>query len=99
MYIETSPPRQPGQRARLWTPVVVGSGCVSFWYHMYGGGMGTLNVYAATSPSALGQPLWTLSGNQYDQWYREQVRLPSTPGIMVKCLDRWMNILFIIVFL
>ena len=49
MYIETSAPRSIGQVARLmspaynkWsTPVCT----LTFWYHMYGGTIGTLNVY------------------------------------------------------
>nr|KAG5689549.1 hypothetical protein BaRGS_022052 [Batillaria attramentaria] len=59
------------------------SGCVSFWYHMYGSGMGTLNVYAASSPNSLGQPIWTLSGNQGNKWFKTQVRLPSQSGVKV----------------
>ncbi|KAK7473655.1 hypothetical protein BaRGS_00035133, partial [Batillaria attramentaria] len=83
VYIEGSQPHRPGQKARLWTPSVVGSGCVSFWYHMYGSGMGTLNVYAASSPNSLGQPIWTLSGNQGNKWFKTQVRLPSQSGVKV----------------
>ncbi|KAL8608892.1 hypothetical protein ACOMHN_065230 [Nucella lapillus] len=83
MYIEASSPRRAGQTARLWTPVMAGTGCVSFWYNMYGAGMGTLRVYGATSPSTRGQPLWSLSGNQGRGWYKAQVKLPSTAGLMV----------------
>jgi hypothetical protein len=50
---------------------------------MYGAAMGTLSVYAASSPASLGQPLWTLSGNQGDLWKKMQVRLPPGNGNMV----------------
>lgn len=48
MYIETSAPRKPGDKARLKSPLYQDSGdiCINFWYHMYGSGIGTLNVYA-----------------------------------------------------
>ena len=84
MYIEASQPRRPGQKARLWTPVIVGSGCVSFWYNMHGSGMGALRVYAApassSSSASLGQPLWSLAGNQGNLWYKAQVKLPTRAG-------------------
>ena len=48
MYIETSYPRKQGQKARLLSPAYTDNSdiCVKFWYHMYGNGIGTLNVYA-----------------------------------------------------
>ena len=48
MYIETSYPRKQGQKARLLSPSYTDNSdiCVQFWYHMYGDGIGTLNVYA-----------------------------------------------------
>ena len=91
MYIEASQPRRPGQKARLWSPVIVGSGSVSFWYNMFGSGMGTLRVYAApsvaTSSTNLGQPLWSLSGNQGNLWYKAQVKLPARAGNRVRLRD------------
>ena len=51
MYIETSSPRKQGQKAQLATPSYTDNTdvCVTFWYHMYGNGIGTLNVYAMVS--------------------------------------------------
>ena len=51
MYIETSYPRKQGQKARLLSPSYTDNSdiCVQFWYHMYGDGIGTLNVYAQVS--------------------------------------------------
>ncbi|XP_025084914.1 MAM and LDL-receptor class A domain-containing protein 1-like [Pomacea canaliculata] len=50
---------------------------------MYGNTMGTLNVYAASSTTNLGQAIWSLSGDQGNKWYRAEARLPDTTGIMV----------------
>ena len=51
MFIETSAPRRQGDKARLMSPTYTDSTaiCVKFWYHMYGNGVGTLNVYAMVS--------------------------------------------------
>ena len=48
MYIETSAPRKQGDKARLMSPSYKDNSdiCVQFWYHMYGSGIGTFNVYA-----------------------------------------------------
>ena len=40
------------------------NGCIQFWYHMYGGSMGTLNV------KVNGNVVWTKSGDQGNQWRR-----------------------------
>ena len=47
MYIEASAPRLRGDIARLLSPRYTDRQdmCVQFYYHMYGNGMGTLNVY------------------------------------------------------
>ena len=47
MFIETSSPRRQNDKARLMSPSYTDNSdiCVQFWYHMYGNGVGTLNVY------------------------------------------------------
>ena len=47
IYIETSAPRRPGDKARLTSPsypAATNSECLQFYYHMYGIHIGTLNV-------------------------------------------------------
>lgn len=69
MYIEVSPQR-PKESARLVSPVISVSSaitkCLTFWYHMYGPHVGSLNVYANTT--TLGSPIWSKSGTQGNQW-------------------------------
>ncbi len=54
---------------------------LTFWYHMYGAGMGTLSVQASidggTSWSA---DLWSLSGDQGDAWFASSVDLAAYAG-------------------
>ena len=80
MYIETSRPRKPGDYARLETPThqaTNGNGkCLKFWYHMYGSGIGRLNIYIKRGQS-LGTPAWTMSGNQGNRWLRGMLTVKS----------------------
>ena len=49
---------------------------MEFWYHMYGAGMGDLNVYTQygnTSPKLL----WSMSDDQGDVWLRGRVHVDA----------------------
>ena len=89
MYIETSSPRRPGQKARLMSQLVNPSGaaCVSFYYHMYGRNMGTLNVYvkeqSSSGSSSLGQPVWKRAGNQQNKWIVGQFSITPSQSFQV----------------
>ncbi|WAR02788.1 MLRP1-like protein, partial [Mya arenaria] len=84
MYIEASSPRTTGQKARFFsTPNPATNGaCVSFFYHMYGRQMGTLNVYAKVG-GALGAPILTTSGNHGNKWLQAQVTVSSASSWQV----------------
>ncbi|XP_066536221.1 MAM domain-containing glycosylphosphatidylinositol anchor protein 1 [Hoplias malabaricus] len=93
MYIETSRPRQKGDKARLLSPLYnvtaargpSGSGrvphCISFFYHMNGKHIGTLNVLLRVKSIATVDSLvWTLSGHQGPNWRKASVMVyPSGP--------------------
>ncbi|KAI7805265.1 putative MAM domain-containing glycosylphosphatidylinositol anchor protein 1-like [Triplophysa rosa] len=93
MYIETSRPRQAGDRARLLSPlynVTAARGptgttrapyCVSFYYHMNGKHIGTLNVLMRVkSIATVDSAVWTLSGHQGPEWRKaDAVIYPSGP--------------------
>ena len=72
LYIEASSPRKAKDIARIskhYTGMATGGSCLSFWYHMYGRNIGTLNVYSkATVLHSLGIARWTMVGAQGDQW-------------------------------
>ncbi|CAF0741635.1 unnamed protein product, partial [Brachionus calyciflorus] len=70
IYIESSSPTKKGWKAHLLSEPMIGSsdGCMIFWYHMYGKGIGTLNVYLLSDTNK--DLLWTLSGEIGQQWYQ-----------------------------
>ncbi|XP_033109454.1 MAM and LDL-receptor class A domain-containing protein 1-like [Anneissia japonica] len=73
MFIETSLPSQPGDKARLQSPFqnnTSPSYCVEFWYHMYGPTVEELKVFIKIDGETLTTPVWTLSGNRGDYWHR-----------------------------
>ena len=82
MYKETS--GCAGQSADLHSPTVDVSvftnPAVSFWYHMWGAAMGTMEVYVSTDGgvSFPASPNWSLSGDQGNSWQEAIVSLP--PG-------------------
>ena len=80
LFIEASRPQTPGDRAVLQSqtfPAAAGR-CLTFWYHMLGAGIGTLSVSMVTLPgNASSRALWSLSGNQQDQWRYAQVPVAS----------------------
>ena len=68
MFIETSSPQQEGDNAKfeLFLPGNGELGCLSFYYHMYGAEMGTLNVFSGNLN------VFTESGNQGSIWRKAE---------------------------
>ena len=61
------------------------SQCLTFWYHMYGASIGTLNVYSTSF--FLKRLVWTKSGSQGNLWRKAQVlyQLNSIFSLEVGC--------------
>ncbi|KAK0068562.1 MAM and LDL-receptor class A domain-containing protein 2, partial [Biomphalaria pfeifferi] len=80
MYLEASYPRVSGDNAVFSSerlPATTGNGgCFTFWYHMYGSGIGTLNIYLSISPTQ-NSTIWSLRGNQQNAWLNGQVPVNS----------------------
>lgn len=84
MYIETSSPRVDGDIANMSTNVdlsALTNPSLTFWYHMYGATIGTLNI-DVEYPVGTGTftNVWTLSGNQGDNWNEAIVSLAAYTG-------------------
>uniref|UniRef100_A0A8C5CBG1 MAM domain containing glycosylphosphatidylinositol anchor 1 n=1 Tax=Gadus morhua TaxID=8049 RepID=A0A8C5CBG1_GADMO len=93
MYIEASRPRAPGDKARLLSPLFnvtsvkgpKGSGrvpyCVSFYYHMKGKHIGTLNVLLRVRSIAyVDSVAWSKSSHQGPDWKKALFDIsPSGP--------------------
>lgn len=71
IYMETSSPRHKGERAVLSSgiqPATLASGqCLSFWYHMFGAHVSTLNVYLKTQTGNQTM-IWSRSRTQGNVW-------------------------------
>ncbi|XP_073714301.1 apical endosomal glycoprotein [Misgurnus anguillicaudatus] len=63
--------------SEIFTPDSRGH-CFTFWYHLYGNNVGTLNLYMNNrtihnSGNTLGEEVWTESGDQGDVWRTSNV--------------------------
>lgn len=71
IYIETSLPRHKGERAQLSSgiqPATTAAGqCLSFWYHMFGAHVNTLNVYLKKQ-GGIQTLIWSRSRTQANIW-------------------------------
>ena len=78
MYIETSSPRRQGDKARLQSSLYppTSGRCLTFFYHMHGAGIGSLNVLLRQQ-NILKAPIWSASGDKGTQWNPVQVTLNS----------------------
>nr|XP_054757448.1 MAM and LDL-receptor class A domain-containing protein 1-like [Lytechinus pictus] len=73
MYLETSQ-GQSGNSARLASTFAPpGKYCISFWFHMFGQTIGSLNVYLQRNESALDLPVWTRTSSSGNSWIEAYV--------------------------
>ncbi|CAB4037572.1 MAM and LDL-receptor class A domain-containing 2-like, partial [Paramuricea clavata] len=78
LYIETSSPRQFGDKATILTPYLNGPQCMKFYYHMYGGDIEVLNIYANN------QTIFSRAGNQGNRWVGVETPILQFGRYMVK---------------
>ena len=78
-----------GDFARTLSSLIPGTAgtCVtiSFYYHMYGEDIGSLNLYVVQEPPPYeyDNPVWGLSGNQGNQWIKAEVNVTLPLDIKV----------------
>ncbi|XP_052085695.1 MAM and LDL-receptor class A domain-containing protein 1-like isoform X2 [Mytilus californianus] len=58
------------------------SRCMTFYYHMKGSTMGTLNIYSEGSNTAKSN-IWTRSGAQGNDWIKGEVDIPAINGLKI----------------
>lgn len=84
MFIESSPPRKEGDKARIVSTSLQDVRCLKFYYFMYGLiGMGKLRVYLRHS-SGKTTLLWQRSGDQGQKWKKVQLPLPVDGSMSFK---------------
>ena len=84
IYVETSG-SQPGQTAEISLCVDLSNWTIpgmSWQYHMFGAGMGTLDVDVSTDGGLTWTNAWTLSGDQGNLWQPAFVDLSSYSGVV-----------------
>ncbi|KAF7668436.1 hypothetical protein LDENG_00014610 [Lucifuga dentata] len=76
-YLSSSDVDVTGQTAKMSSPVYPAEkgGCVQLWYHMYGQGMGTLNVYQQSEEGGQQALLFSQTGDQGLLWRSAQASL------------------------
>lgn len=77
MYLEASG-ISSGEKSNLTSETLYSDGdsCFTFWYHMYGNGMGKLNVYLDSEESS--RIVWTKSGNRGDIWWFDSFNINTS---------------------
>nr|XP_039272221.1 MAM and LDL-receptor class A domain-containing protein 2-like [Styela clava] len=84
MYIESSSPQTSNKKARLKASYTqTGQQCITFYRHMYGSSMGTLNVYLQYGSSLPSSPYWTRSGNTGNQWIPTNITVNPTQAFTI----------------
>ncbi|CAH3103831.1 unnamed protein product, partial [Pocillopora meandrina] len=79
VYIETSSPRVPYDRAILeFKGVNRKTVCLSFYYHMYGVHVKALNLYNG------GNKIWNMKGDQGDSWKRAEVTISGDYDLKIE---------------
>ncbi|UCE59670.1 MAG: S8 family serine peptidase [Phycisphaerales bacterium] len=93
VYTEASSPNYPSKTAILEGPCFDFTGAsdadLTFWYHMYGTAMGTLNL-EVSEDCVTWDTVWSLSGNQGNSWYQASVDLSAYALQKVKM--RWRGV-------
>ncbi|MGH0136828.1 UNVERIFIED_CONTAM: hypothetical protein FKN15_019820 [Acipenser sinensis] len=81
LYMEAAFPRESGQTAVLLSPVFKGPKCLSFWYSLFGDGVGSLSVYMQyVSTAGIWHKLWSVGGNKSRKWHLADLELFVDPN-------------------
>jgi hypothetical protein len=86
IYTEASSPNYPDKTALLISPCFDLSNTtdaeLTFWYHMYGSAMGTLNMEVSEDCENWTN-VWSISGDQGNTWYQANVDLTPYIGTTI----------------
>jgi len=84
VYTEATP-QSPGDNAKLQlvVPRRNSTSCLTFFYHMYGYSMGTLNVFSGNTT------IFTVSGDQGDYWRKVSRTVNSSDVLMFEGIIGW----------
>ena len=87
LFTESNSPNNPARTAELFSPCIdleaYASADLSFWYHMWGTTMGTLNV-DVWNGTAWTQAAWSRTGNQGNNWLQGTLSLNPWVGNAIR---------------
>ncbi|XP_058864451.1 MAM and LDL-receptor class A domain-containing protein 1-like [Acipenser ruthenus] len=87
LYMEAAFPWESGQTAVLISPVFKGPKCLSFWYSLFGDGVGSLSVYMQyVSTAGTWHKLWSVGGNKSRKWHLADLELFVDPNEMFQMI-------------
>ena len=84
IYVDSSRNR-PGDKARLRSPLLNGTQCMSFYYNFYGDTMSCVIAYIKTAYGSE-NILWIKSGHWGDRWIKTQIEISEQKA------DYWVSI-------
>eukprot|EP00057_Strongylocentrotus_purpuratus_P018004 XP_011672478.1 PREDICTED: MAM and LDL-receptor class A domain-containing protein 1-like [Strongylocentrotus purpuratus] len=86
-YVNTAkPPRAYGEVAQLYSPVYPAavSECLTFWFHLYGGAIGELEVHIYDTVSKASTSIWKETSHSEMEWHYGRASLaPAHPYQLV----------------
>lgn len=95
LYIETSAPRHPGQKACLVSSQVTQTTpqCLKFYYNLHGNNIGALNIYVmiGSALTSTDSPVWSRRNNLSDTWIPGQTTITGSSPYRVNMLH-WLSI-------
>ncbi|KAK3729721.1 hypothetical protein QZH41_019591, partial [Actinostola sp. cb2023] len=89
LYIESSIPRRPGDKARLvtsWLPFVRGGQCIKFAYSMYGRTTGRLSLMVEMKDRNVKYSIFLKKGNQGEGWKSGMGNIDMPPSVQYRCV-------------
>ena len=76
--------RRPGFKARLISPLIrVPEVCLTFYYHMMGSHIGSLNVHKRSGKEEI--RLWRRNEDLGDMWHKAEVDITNSKAFEVSC--------------
>ena len=85
-YMYVTDNNKAGSSARMFSPTQFAPRgrpvCLTFWFHMFGGTSGSLNVYLTSGETRL--PVWSRSGSHANVWRKGQRTLTSKTDYQVR---------------
>jgi len=92
IYIDESQSSQVNQSTQLLSPLIRGPKCLRFYYYVYGGGIGNLDVLLWPREEQENYVMWQGTGEQHDAWIKVSVDVGYTGESQVD-MEKFMRVM------